>query len=256
MAFFDDLSKKINDATSNAAQKNRDNGEISRLRAAVAEEEAKVNNAYIQIGKLYYTNNSDSIEECYQVFADIVKESEKKIADMNTQMRAIRGVVVCTQCGNELPNNVAFCSFCGAPAPKPKVDPSVTICPGCKAAVPKEMRFCTTCGFRMPDAQPAEPAPVPVQGGYVPQPMYTPVPAPAPVPQQTYVPDVQPVTAGVNTADAASFVTQQENTVIPDNIQDTYVPEANRQPAGKTCPNCGKYLAEGMIFCTECGLRV
>lgn len=247
MAFFDDLSKKINDATSNAAQKSRDNSEISRLRAAVAEEEAKVNNAYIQIGKLYCANHSDCIEECYRVFADAVKESEKKIADMNAQIRTIRGIAVCTQCGNELPGSVAFCSFCGAPAPKPKVDPNVTLCPGCKAAVPKGMRFCTTCGFRMPDAQPAEPAPIPVQESYVPQPVYIPEPAP----QQTYAPYSAPVVA-----DATNVTVQQEDITVPDNIQDTYVPASNQQTAGKTCPNCGKALAEGMVFCTECGLRV
>ena len=264
MAFFDDLSKKINDATSSAAQKSRDNSEISKLKAAVAEEETKVTNAYIQIGKLYCANHSEDIEECYAIFADVVKESEKKIAAMKAQIRQIRGVTACTKCGNELPNNVAFCSFCGTPAPAPKVDPNVTICPGCKAAVPKGMRFCTSCGFRIPDAQPAEPAPAPVQNGYAPQPAYVPEPAPIPVPspiqepQQTYVPDSEPAVTEINfdAADASRFVMQQENIVIPDIAQDTYVPEAAQQFAGKTCSNCGKTLAEGMLFCTECGQRV
>lgn len=250
MAFFDDISKKINDATSSAAQKSRDNSEVTRLKAAVSEEEAKINNAYIQIGKIYCTNHADDAEECFAAFVDAIKESEKKIAAMNAHIREIRGIVVCTKCGNELPSNVAFCSFCGTPAPAPKVDPNIIICPGCRATVQKGMRFCTSCGFRMMEEQAAPPA-QPVQ-----QPVYEPAPIPAPVVQQpTYMPVSEPVVSDIDIADASKFVMEQVNVRIPDNVNDTYS-SAYQQPAGKTCSNCGKTLAEGMVFCTECGGRV
>lgn len=266
MAFFDDISKKITDVTSNAAQKTREMSEISKLNSAVNEEEAKINNAYLQIGRLYCANHSEDYEDSFGVFVNAVKESEKKIIDMKAQIREIKGIATCTKCGQDIPNNVAFCSFCGTPAPAPKVtvDPNSVFCPGCRAAVPKGMRFCTNCGYRMPDAPAQAPVQPPVQGGYAPQPAYVPEPAPVPAeaPQQSYAPQSEPATAVLNTdidiADATRFVMEQEKIVIPDNIQDTYTParaEA-QQLAQKTCSNCGKALTEGMVFCTECGARV
>ena len=271
MAFFDDISKKITDVTSSAAQKTSDMSRISKLNSAVNEEEAKINNAYLQIGRLYCANHSDDYEDSFGIFVNAVKESEQKILDMKAQIRDIKGIATCTKCGSEIPNNVAFCSFCGTPAPAPKVvvDPNSVICPSCKAAVPKGMRFCTSCGYRMPEPQPQ---PVQPQGGYAPQTGYMPetaytpeptyvtehVPVPAPVqePVQSYAPQAEAMDMDI--ADATKFVMAQENIVIPDNIQDTYTParaEAE-QIAQRTCSNCGKALSEGMVFCTECGARV
>ena len=75
---------------------------------------------------------------------------------------------------------------------------------------------------------------------------------------QTYVPESQPVAAPsvVDVTDATKFVVQQENIVVPANVQEAYVPETTQQFTVKTCSNCGKTLAEGMLFCTECGQRV
>jgi len=264
MAFFDDISKKITDVTSNAAQKTREMSEISKLNSAVNEEEAKINNAYLQIGRLYCANHSDDYEDSFGIFVNAVKESEKKIIDMKAQIRDIKGIATCTKCGQDIPNNVAFCSFCGTPAPAPKVtvDPNSVFCPACRAAVPKGMRFCTNCGYRMPDAQPAAPVQPPVQGGYAPQPAYVPEPAPIPAeePQQTYVPQSEPAVmdTDMDLADAAKFVMEQENIVMPENLQDTYVTaQADvQQSVARHCTNCGKALTEGMVFCTECGARV
>ena len=46
--------------------------------------------------------------------------------------------------------------------------------------------------------------------------------------------------------------------MIPENLDDTYRPEKAeaQQSSEKYCTNCGKPLAEGMIFCTECGTKV
>ncbi len=263
MAFFDDISKKITDVTSNAAQKTREMGEISKLNSAVNEEEAKINNAYLQIGRLYCANHSDDCEDCFEIFVSAVKDAEKKIADIKAQIRDIKGIATCTKCGNDIPNNVAFCSFCGTPAPAPKVvaDPNSVFCPNCRTAVVKGMRFCTNCGYRMSEA--AAPAQPPVQTGYAPQPAYVPEPVPAPVvqePQPVYAPQSEAVqeTMDIDIADATKLVMENENIVIPNNIQDTYTParaEA-QQIVERHCTNCGKVLTEGMVFCTECGTRV
>lgn len=260
MAFFDDISRKINGMTSSAAQKTREMSEISRLNSVMNEEEANINNAYFQIGRLYCANHSEDYEESFGSFINAVKESEKKIADIKAQIRDIKGILTCTSCGQDIPNNVAFCSFCGSPAPAPKAAavPDSIVCPGCRSAVAKGMRFCTNCGHPFAEAQPV----APVQTSVAPQPAYVPESAPVPAqePQQTYVPqsDPAPASMDVDVADATKFVMEQENIVLSDNIQVTCTPsEAETQQSfEKRCAVCGKILAEGMIFCTECGTRV
>ncbi len=269
MAFFDDISKKITDVTSSAAQKTRDMTEISRLNSAVNEEEAKINNAYLQIGRLYCANHSNDCEESFAIFVNAVKESEKRIADIKAQIRDIKGIVTCPTCGENVSLNVAFCSNCGTPTPKPAptANSNTVICPQCGNAVAKGMRFCTSCGFRMPEMaqQPAQ-VPVDPQPAYVPQPPVQSFPQqPAPQPA---VPRTEPVIEDsipddIDLADASKLVMGQQNEAPAINLnnvdlQDTYSPARApvQQPQVKTCSNCGKVLTEGMVFCTECGARV
>ena len=249
MAFLDELAKKINGVTASAAQKTKEMSEISRLNSAMNEEEAKINNAYFQIGRLYCVNHSEYYEEGFEIFINVVKESENKIKDIKAQIREIKGIVTCTKCGQDIPSNVAFCSFCGTPAPKAKAvaDPNSVICPGCRATVAGGMRFCTNCGYQLAELQirSENPEPVPVPEKEIQQ-------------HRTPQDESAPVSMDIDIADATKFVMEQEKIMIPENLDDTYRPEKaeTQQSSEKYCTNCGKPLAEGMIFCTECGTRV
>ena len=246
MAFLDDLSKKITDVTSNAAQKTRDMAEISKLNSSISEEETKLNNAYIQIGKLYCANHGSDYEDCFGSFIDVVTESEKKIADMNAQIREIKGIITCPTCGEYVSLSVAFCSSCGTPTPKPEPTEQATtvLCPMCGNGVPKEMRFCTSCGFRMPEAPKAE-----TQTEFV-EAQFEDVPV-----------DEQPAVKADTEETIQPVVHQQDFTEDNQSVYDLNessapATEAVQQPQGKVCPNCGKFFADGLFFCTECGTRL
>lgn len=252
MAFLDNISKKITDVTVSAAQKTRDIAEISKLNSAVAEEEAKLNSAYIQIGKLYCANHDSDYEDCYAVCVGIVKEAEKKISEMQAAIREIKGIIACPKCGEYISLNVAFCSSCGNPTPKAEVESDIVMCPSCGSGVPKGMRFCTTCGFRMPETQ------------------QTVVAAEPEAVTETAVEEIaEPVVAAEEADDealeidaeiAADFVMNQqtESDVSSVNVDlQQAAPAEVEAPVQETnCPVCGKNLAAGMKFCTECGTRL
>ena len=53
MAFFDDLSKKITDASTKTIQKGKDLTDVARLNSQISAEENRINTLYGMIGKQY-----------------------------------------------------------------------------------------------------------------------------------------------------------------------------------------------------------
>lgn len=244
MAFFDDLGKKISQAGQTAVQKTKDMTDIAKINSAISEEEKNINNTYFQIGKLYVAKHSADCENDFVGMVKAIKDAEAKIVNYRRQIQDIKGVVRCEKCGAEVANNVSFCSSCGAAMPKPAVpamDENSVRCTGCGQIISRSMRFCTSCGKPMSEILMSQ-APV--------QPVNQPAPQAAP-PVQTPVPPVyqpapDPVQAPVQPA-------QPVNPPVPEMaqpVQPAYQPNVNR------CPNCGNVIAEGLLFCTECGTKI
>lgn len=242
MAFFDDLGKKISQAGQTAVQKTKDMTDIAKINSAISDEEKNINNVYRQIGKIYVAKYSSDCAPELAGMVKSVKEAEARVAAYRKQILDIKGVMCCEKCGAEIASNVAFCSFCGAPAPKivtpdaPTPEMNTVRCPGCGQAVAPGMKFCTTCGqpigntsVNSPVAQPTPPVYMPTATVAEPvqmptQPMYQPEPEPT-------APPVQPP-------------------VITEPVQPSYQPAENR------CPNCGNIVGEELFFCTSCGTKL
>lgn len=148
MAFFDDVSRMLNDVTSTAAEKTREFSEISNLNAIISNEEERFEGACTEIGKIYFENHKEDFEECYSHFMNMAKDAERKISESKKQLFIIKGVTVCEGCGQEVSLKVAFCSNCGKAVPKlePVSDPNMIVCSRCGSGMPNTMKFCTQCG--------------------------------------------------------------------------------------------------------------
>lgn len=117
MAFFDDLGKKLSQAGQSAVQKTREMADIAKLNSAISDEEKRIDNGYLEIGKLYVSLHDAEHEADFDGLIAAIHESEGKIKDYQQQIKDIKGVVKCEKCGAEVSNNAAFCSSCGAPMP-------------------------------------------------------------------------------------------------------------------------------------------
>ena len=218
MAFFEDIGKKLSQSSQGAVQKTRAFADVARMNSAISDEEKKINNAYFQIGKMYAELHPEDYEEDLASLIGAVHASEQRIRALKKQIQEIKGVTHCEKCGAAVDANVAFCSSCGAPMPRPAAPAAETEgrvkCSACGAYVLKGMRFCTTCG--------------------------------------------QPMTAVSTPADAAApspvFAqpTQESPAVKPFAVN---IP-AQSTPAGRQCPSCGSVMDDDVDFCTECGTRL
>ena len=125
MAFFDDLGKKLSKAGQSAVQKTKELADIAKLNSSVYDEEKKIDNNYLEIGKLYVSLHDADHEQDFDSLISAIHESEDKIKELKQQNSAIKGVVKCEKCGAEVSGDSAFCSSCGAPMPV--VKPAETV---------------------------------------------------------------------------------------------------------------------------------
>lgn len=165
MAFFDDLSKKITDASTKTIQKGKDLTDVARLNSQISAEENRINTLYGMIGKQYMELHRKDAEDAFAGLVVSVAEAEQNIAACRAKITELRAVPHCPNCGAELVKGAAFCGICGtpipvAPAPAAPVEapttpvqsvpaaPAVKFCPNCGVKMPADAQFCAECGTR------------------------------------------------------------------------------------------------------------
>ena len=186
MAFFDDLSKKITDASTKTIQKGKDLTDVARLNSQISAEENRINTLYGMIGKQYMELHRKDAEDAFAGLVASVAEAEQNIAACRAKITELRAVPHCPNCGAELVKGAAFCGICGtpipvAPAPAPvtvpapqqpaqaapvvpapavpveapttlvqsaPAAPAVKFCPNCGVKMPADAQFCAECGTR------------------------------------------------------------------------------------------------------------
>lgn len=158
MAFFEDLGKKLTQASQNTIQKTKGIADTAKISAMISEEEKKIRNNYQEIGELYVSLHSEDAEDALALLVQDVKDAQKRITDYRQQIQDIKGYVRCEKCGTEVPITAAFCSGCGmrmnTPIPVPVQD--VLLCANCGAALSAGTKFCTKCGTPVEQHEPEQ----------------------------------------------------------------------------------------------------
>lgn len=276
MAFLDDIGK----AFSNAGQKTKDMADIAKINSMLSEEEKKMNNLCMQIGKAYVQLHPLDYDEALAAYFQAYRESEKQIADFNARLRQLKNIISCPGCGGDIPSEAAFCSKCGyRMPPKPvTVPPGSVVCKACGAFVPQTMKFCTSCGApmslptpsvpmtSMPNPAYASQAQVPYASqAQVPYASQTQVPY-ASQPQTQFPPQQVPVAPPVAPPPApVEPLPEPDPIILPEPTEpplDLFAPLSEHalpdapQPQGATCANCGSDLESDCAFCVVCGTPV
>lgn len=233
MAFFDDLGKKISYAGQTAVQKTKDMTDLARLNENIAAEEKKISANHYQIGKLYAAMHAYDYEPDFEGFIMAIRDSEAKIQEFRQQIKDIKGIERCENCGADVAADTAFCSACGSPMPRKNVvqAENAVKCPVCGQMMEADMRFCTACGHAMVNM---------VQNS-VPEP-----------PKQE-----EPKEYLLHEEQETKILPREE---LPEEMakEPPTPPESAdaTETSDKFCTECGAELSEGFAFCTECGAKL
>ncbi|GAB1476722.1 hypothetical protein MASR2M70_15580 [Bacillota bacterium] len=92
MSFFKDLGNKIGEVAGDAAEKAKDMAEVTKIKMDISAEEKKIQQAFIELGKLYYDQVKDQEESPGAEQSAVIKASELAIADLESKIEAIKNV--------------------------------------------------------------------------------------------------------------------------------------------------------------------
>ncbi len=118
MAFLDEISKTIADKSREAAQKAKVMTEVLQIKAQIKSEKTKVKELYEAIGNVYFKSHRGNEEDEYKLFFPDIEKALLRIKELEAKLRELEGSQVCASCGAPLRKGDAFCSKCGAAAPK------------------------------------------------------------------------------------------------------------------------------------------
>lgn len=247
MAFLDDLSQVMIQRNQAEAKKQKAMTEISNLNSAIAHEEQMIADTFRQLGVEYFNKNKDLPDAPFYGLISAIKSARQRMDEHRKQIEQIKAIVKCKACGADVATGFGFthCNNCGTSLNTPETMPAGNYirCFACGQPLSQDSKFCTGCGKPMAEiiqyyanvtgsvAQaPSAPAPVPPSSPE-PVPPAAPIPAasPAPVPPITPNPAVAPPPAPI---------------------------EAPVTGIKSSCPACGSFVTDEMVFCVGCGAKL
>ncbi|MCR5146244.1 MAG: zinc ribbon domain-containing protein [Clostridia bacterium] len=139
MGFFEDLSKKASETYKNTAEKTNKLTREMKLKSLINDDKNKIEKIYAEIGKKVYEKHIR--EENIDIKAELYNECSKidayakEIEDMNTEMRSLKDLRLCSKCGAEISLKAKFCPSCGSKQEEIKTGETVN-----KEKVPAEAK--------------------------------------------------------------------------------------------------------------------
>lgn len=248
MAFYDELGKKISRTGQGAIQKTREFAEITKLNSANSELEKGIVATYTEIGRTYFQKYAQALpDEEFAALFHRIGESMRQIEANKNQIRILKGVVPCPNCGMDVDANAAFCRSCGARLiPVAQMTYSGNVCSECGSPVEDGQLFCTRCGHKI--EQQAQEQSMPVE-------------------EKRFCKE-----CGEELVEGAMFCMNCGSKVEPQENQNYEEPEPNVMQEQNTdleevvadfaegqekkcCPDCGTMVDNDMLFCINCGHR-
>lgn len=256
---FENFSKKVVGMGNSIKRTTQTFSETVSLNAKIDEYKKELANCFSQLGQNYYERNKTSVPAEYQGVFDRITQLNQMIIQCQEQIKVIKGVRQCPNCGADVAGNVMFCGNCGYSMPPVNTAGPANgpVCAKCGAPLEPGAMFCTTCGARVQAAAPQQDSYGQSASSYSqpvqPEPSYGQPVQPEPSYGQPVQPEPSYEQPTVQESDYEQAVVSEE----PAFGESAYEqPTEQPEQAGRVCPQCGASLAADAAFCNNCGASV
>ena len=90
MGFFDELGKKISEASQDVMQKGKEMADTAKFNSMIHDEEKKITAVYSKIGKKYFEDFQNAPTEGFKDFVDEIHAAQAKIAEIQEKLKALK----------------------------------------------------------------------------------------------------------------------------------------------------------------------
>ena len=90
MGFFDDLGKKLSDASQDVMQKGKEMADTAKFNSQIHDEEKKIAGVYSKIGKKYFEVFENAPSEEFKAFIEEIHAAQAKIAEIQEKLNALK----------------------------------------------------------------------------------------------------------------------------------------------------------------------
>ena len=111
---FEEISEKLSEITKEVTDSTQQQIDVMKMRSSIKKEEAAIENAYKELGKIFFKQNVSVMPEEYVEYIDAVREAKVKITECKEKIVQMRGMQLCVECNQEIKNSMNFCPNCGA----------------------------------------------------------------------------------------------------------------------------------------------
>lgn len=119
-AFFEDLGKRIGEATETVSNKAGDAVEIQKLKGQIRTLERGNDADLIDLGRTIYEKfkAGESVSEEEAGLCEAIQSREESIAEYQAKIVEVRGAFHCGECGKIIAKGMAYCPYCGMKVPE------------------------------------------------------------------------------------------------------------------------------------------
>ena len=111
---FEEISEKLSKITKDVASSTQQQLDVMKMKSYIKRKEVAMENAYKEMGKLYYNQNASEMpEECVK-YVNAVREAKAKISEYKKKIVQMKGMQFCKECDQKIKENMNFCPNCGA----------------------------------------------------------------------------------------------------------------------------------------------
>lgn len=155
MSIFEKIGEKLSGAGQGVAQQVKNFADVARLNSIISEKEKQIAQLYIEIGQAYYEHHKidpqgEEIERIQKI-----SSLNAEILECKENIKQIKGVTKCPNCGADVSLDAAFCNACGTKIPPAakfediSSNESGALCPKCHNPVTAGNAFCNHCGTKI-----------------------------------------------------------------------------------------------------------